>query len=632
MTNRGRLRAIRIEGAIPALAAILLAFFLIAFAYRVWTVTRFPYTIEYGEGPVLDWVRELARGRWPYKPIDTYPYTFSVYTPLFLWLSSLLLHAGGPVLLGGRVVSAGGILVSAWAVYALARHEGAGRKLAWIGALLFLASPFAYRWATFYRPDALALALSLAGVVLAFPYTEPGHPVQAGSPRLLGASVLFLAAFFTKQSFVAAPASVAIMVLVRDRRRGAAWTATTAAAGGLVFLLLNAATGGTFFTDVVLGNVNPYSFSAFLGFFARFSVITLVLFGAGIAEAGIRVWERGPSLTGVYLLLALLTALSAGKAGAWENYFLETLALLCIWSALAADRFVRRFGDAGWKLILVFVIVQLALFATGFERLGPAAEARWLRQTAETQRELSAWLAQVPDPVVAEDMGVLAVNDRPVPIHTFVYTQLARQGVWNPAPFLDDLANHRFPLLILRRGARADIEGYDRFSPAMLSAIELHYACAEDVRGFELCTPTRSPQLYDGELAHAVRLMGYDIAASPTDKRLRPGGRVTVTLLWETESRLPADYTVFVHVVGSQGNRWGQHDGPPREGTFPTSRWRPGDIVRDVHRIPLNEMASAGPYRLLVGMYSPSTGERLPVTRGQAFENALVIIPPHWAG
>ncbi len=605
------------------LAFGLLALFLIAFFYRCWAVITFPYTIEYGEGPVLDWARQFAQGGWPYKAIDGFPYTFSVYTPLYLWLSAQFLRFGGPALWGGRLISAGSILFSAGAIYALARREQASQRWAAMGALLFLASPFAYRWATFYRPDALALAFSLAGMCLAY----PDRSGMVALRRIVLAGLLFLLAFYTKQSFVAAPLAFGLVLLSHDRRRGLLWFAGMALAGGLVFAILNLATGGTFFTDVVVGNANPYNLGAYLRFTGGFLSIVAVISISAVGALLMAWREQQLSPAGVYFLCAALVTLSAGKAGAWENYYLETLALMCLLAAMAWQRLVARHN--GWGpavLVALLVIAQLGLYLPGFERLGPVAEAAWLQHTARVDGQLSAQLSEVADPILAEDVGILAVNGRPVPIHSFVYTQLAAQGAWDAAPFLRDLAGHRFPLLVLRRGAQADREGFHRFSRDMLSVIARYYACTGRVEGYELCTPARPLHTYAGDLAHTIRLLGYDIASpGPAGDMIQPGQPLTVTLLWQAEAVPAADYTVFVHLVDVQGKRWAQHDGPPREGTFRTRRWQAGDVIRDIHELTVPEDVPPGPYHLLVGMYRPDTGERLPVVAGQAQENALVI-------
>jgi 4-amino-4-deoxy-L-arabinose transferase-like glycosyltransferase len=110
----------------------------------------------------------------------------------------------------------------------------------------------------------------------------------------------------------------------------------------------------------------------------------------------------------------------------------------------------------------------------------------------------------------------------------------------------------------------------------------------------------------DYRVGPAIRLVGYDLAPN------QETGEVALTLHWRTDEVPGADYTVFVHLMDGEGRLLGQHDGPPRDGAYPTSWWLPGDTVLDRHVIHLDS-AHDGAIRLRVGMYDPATMVRLPV-------------------
>jgi len=112
----------------------------------------------------------------------------------------------------------------------------------------------------------------------------------------------------------------------------------------------------------------------------------------------------------------------------------------------------------------------------------------------------------------------------------------------------------------------------------------------------------------DFRLGAAIRLTGYDLEVSKNS--------LTVTLYWQAEEPPDADYTVFVHLTDEAGNLLGQHDGPPRDGAYPTSWWLPGDAVTDQHSIPCGASCQLAPLHLQVGMYDPATLARLPVYDG----------------
>jgi len=114
------------------------------------------------------------------------------------------------------------------------------------------------------------------------------------------------------------------------------------------------------------------------------------------------------------------------------------------------------------------------------------------------------------------------------------------------------------------------------------------------------------PANLDGKMA----LRGYDVSP-PAGNR---GRETTVTLYWQALAPMARDYTVFVHLVGEDGQRVAQHDGEPWwEVSSPTSTWQVGERLRDRHVLALPADIPPGTYQLRVGAYFWQTGERLPV-------------------
>ncbi len=113
-------------------------------------------------------------------------------------------------------------------------------------------------------------------------------------------------------------------------------------------------------------------------------------------------------------------------------------------------------------------------------------------------------------------------------------------------------------------------------------------------------------------LGHQVALLGYDLDLG----EFRPGGLLRLTLYWQPLTTMETDYTVFVHLLGPEGQMVAQEDRPPGGGTYPTTLWLPPEIVVDAYAIPLPTSLPKGAYRLEVGLYQVETGERLPVFDG----------------
>ena len=117
-----------------------------------------------------------------------------------------------------------------------------------------------------------------------------------------------------------------------------------------------------------------------------------------------------------------------------------------------------------------------------------------------------------------------------------------------------------------------------------------------------------APQVLRADrLGEAVTLLGYDLQSE--------AGSLSLTLYWRCDARLPADYTTFVHVRREDRKSAApvaQMDRPPAEGAYPTSLWDPGEVIRDVVRIPIPAQVPPGDYEIVVGLYEFATGVRLP--------------------
>lgn len=124
-------------------------------------------------------------------------------------------------------------------------------------------------------------------------------------------------------------------------------------------------------------------------------------------------------------------------------------------------------------------------------------------------------------------------------------------------------------------------------------------------------------------LDEAITLVGYDLST----EGIQPGETFTVTLVWRSEATPDDDYTVFVHLMAESGLLVDQADHPPLEGRYGTSFWVPGDVVRDPYRLTVGEGTAPHTCTLLVGMYDPDTGMRLPAYDGLGtrFEKDAIV-------
>jgi mannosyltransferase len=242
-----------------------------------------------------------------------------------------------------------------------------------------------------------------------------------------------------------------------------------------------------------------------------------------------------------------------------------------------------------------------------------------------------------------------------LPLPEYAPGDVARVALlWERAPVGPtrvSLRNARGQVLLERSaaappGAEARREQFDfavaAATPAESYDIVLSAGSEERVLGAMRVVGTRppsprgSPEVSVGaRLGASVTLVGYTLRGSGRDgaAAASPGDSITLDLYWSTAAKLERDYTVFTHLLGAahnpqtQGPVWGQHDGQPSDGGYPTTQWLVGDTIVDRHTIPVDDAAPAGEYRIEVGLYTVEDGSRLDVwgPRGESWGDRVLL-------
>ncbi len=128
----------------------------------------------------------------------------------------------------------------------------------------------------------------------------------------------------------------------------------------------------------------------------------------------------------------------------------------------------------------------------------------------------------------------------------------------------------------------------------------------------------------DLALGDVVHLRGFDLPR----QQAAPGDELPLTLYWQAAGPADLDYTVFVHLVGPDGQSHGQVDRFPAAGAAPSSSWAQGQVVVDEMSVPVKADAPPGLYHLAVGLYDAASGGRLPISdvNGQSLADDQVVL------
>jgi len=116
------------------------------------------------------------------------------------------------------------------------------------------------------------------------------------------------------------------------------------------------------------------------------------------------------------------------------------------------------------------------------------------------------------------------------------------------------------------------------------------------------------PHRLEADFAGVMRLLGYDLET----EEVEPGGRVGVTLYWESLTPADRDYTVFVHLLGKGELLVAQRDTFPGLGLLSTTWLEPGFRWADRYILQLPDTTYApDEAQVEVGLYDPGSGVRL---------------------
>lgn len=437
-------------------------------------VLAFPYPLHLGEGPILDQVARLAAGEPLYRTsVATPPYIITNYPPVFMLAQWPFFELFGPALWYGRAISQLSALTAGLCVLLTVQRLGGERLPSLLaGVSVVTASAIAY-WSQLNRIDALALALSWAGIATVI-------RARPGTGALLAGAALLTASVYTRQTFLlAGPAAVAAWLAASRRWRDAVTLlGVVALSSAAIFVALDWWTAGGFTFNTVTGNLHQLDFRRLKGSFVALGFMAPALVLAGAAAI---VFLRGPAgwFARVYLIAAAVAAISVAKPGSAVNYWFELLAGCAAGLGLVLSR--ASAAPRAVQVVLLALLSANTLLGLRDFRYGDELYERLERRDANAR--LLALVREAGPPILVDDASALIpLAGQRLYIESLLMKYLQAAGHWNSEPLVDDVRNRRFPLILLTDTIADD--GWviaERWSPEVVAAIHAHYHRTERV-------------------------------------------------------------------------------------------------------------------------------------------------------
>ncbi len=478
-----------------AATALFSLFILAAAAYGTVRVLSSGWLFFYTEGNVMASIGAFLEAgslaaMYPSDGWATAPLIMTLYPPIYPVISALLaaMTDTQTTLLMPRLVSLTAMLAVVFGLVRLAYRRGVP---AWLVAVplgtLLLAPPVSNLLGA-AQVDVLALAWTVFGVTLVV------GADKTSASRVWISLPFFLLAFFTKQSFIAAPVALVVVLFLTDRRRLAVqYVGAFGAVAALGLLALNSVTGGGYMMNTVGALTGATSGANLLTTLAQsrplqwlpVALLLLLWAAPGFRLGVLEVWA---------LASWLLNVTATVKVGASVNYLLEPLFALLM---LAVVRLPARSQDhpamALRPRLMVAASVALVVWATAAtapraRQAAGVARAMWGQ---EFQIRLDGFEAGYPlvdaqyVPAVRHEGTLPYLND------TYAFGVLLEVGRWDAGPLLAALRDGDVPFILtdtdLRMGTRTEgiapgAEGFAHFwrIPSIQGAIRDNYELTTD--------------------------------------------------------------------------------------------------------------------------------------------------------
>ena len=414
----------------------------------------FPYQLSYSEGYMLEQGWRWATGKGFYGDLNKLPWIADNFPPVYFAVMGAVYQLSGSDFLLGRLLTLLAVCSMGYLLYQWYRECTVPLWIAFSLLALWLASPIVMRRLILIRMDYAAILFSGLGLFW-FLRNE-----KSTMKAVIGSSLCFVLAMFTKQSAVAAPTALFFALIFSDRTREAVSLALLSASLVLVGVLgMQWSTEGRFLEHVISFNNHRWFWGKGALLYLIAFIVNLPLFLLAIPSVLkiLKVWPRA-SLTQrslcLWFLISALTALVVAKSGSVFNQFLELLwvaAMLAPYSLrTSAEKipFRWRRGRQSGNPLPVFLSCLLTIqLVFGISQ---AAEIH-NRISSDTQHQLVESLRHSAAPILSENAAVLLRAGHAPLIEPRMIVELTMKGVWNETPLIKSIQGKVFSRLILNR-------------------------------------------------------------------------------------------------------------------------------------------------------------------------------------
>ena len=347
----------------------------------------------------------------------------------------------------------------------------------------------------------------------------------------------------------------------------------------------------------------------------QFGVVGIALGLAGIAAM---LWRREWARFVFLAFGAATTVLFASfyHIGDIFHYYIPAYLVWALWVGTGVHEIVElvtsRVSAISRTQVAAFCLLFSAFLLLPVQFTNNLSAADRSQET----RERTQWTGILSAPVPPNAILISNDRDEMMPLWYMQYVENTRRDVLGLFPLLTPAPEYanigRLTDTVLDTGRTI-------YFIKPMPGIEIKYRVAAKPPLVQVLgrAADASPQFAStAVLANQVRVMGYSATYAPHELR--------VVIYWQPRAKLAQDYTSFVHLLDSNGNKIAQGNDHAVGGDYyPTSMWEIGETLVDAQTISLPPDLAPGTYHLVVGMYAQPDSQML----GEPVEMGPIALP-----
>jgi hypothetical protein len=407
---------------------------------------------------------DLSEGKQLYSDFRRPPFNVTQYTPLHYAFLAALKRTFDlelqQLFSWGRRLTLACTMGIALLVFLYGQKQTENRIFSLTAALLFLGSYMLWPLACTNRSDIPGALFSVAGIVV----------FATGKKKSLYPAVLLLVlSFYTKQSYLSAPAAVSAYLLInRQFSRAIQFCLSYATLVGLIWFSLHSATDGMSTLNLVSANIAPMKLQNIrlvAGLFLQTAALPMILSFSALS----RKWRNDP--ISIYFIVSLLWALiTSAKIGSSANYFVESLAAGCLLIPAFLKRNIESAGVP--RAILPALFIVLALPQINF--LVHTLNTLQFHHN-ESARKLAS---EAKGFVISDNPRIALASRRPFLVDPYAYSYLETGGHWDSSELVSMIKSGKIQYLILLSPLDRPLtwQGVTRLPPGIIKA------CSEEFK------------------------------------------------------------------------------------------------------------------------------------------------------